>query len=281
MGPNDRIVAVPQTVSLDLSAAVAFAHRLADESGDALLQFFRDSLPVEDKGAERGFDPVTEADRQAEQVMRNMVVEAFPDHGIIGEEFDPVASHAALRWVFDPIDGTRAFIMGSPMWGTLIGLLNETEPVIGLMNQPFTGERFWADDSAAYFRHGRANAPARHIKTRKCGRLDEATLTTTDPLLFGSEQEKAAFDVLAGHTRLTRYGGDCYNYCLLAAGFVDLVVESGLKPHDVVALIPIIERAGGVMTTWEGAPATDGGRIIAAGDKGLHEKAMKMLSETA
>jgi myo-inositol-1(or 4)-monophosphatase len=179
--------------------------------------------------------------------------------------------------VIDPIDGTRAFIMGSPMWGTLIGLLDGEEAVLGLMDQPFTGERFWSGATGAHFRNG--NARPRRLKTRACASLAEATLTTTHPDLFAKGQEADAFARLAARVRMTRYGGDCYGYCLLAAGFVDLVVEAGLKTHDVVALIPIIERAGGRISTWEGGPAIEGGRIVAAGDPRLHEQALAVLAK--
>lgn len=256
---------------------LAFAHALADLSGAIIRPYFRKPLAVANKAKKGAFDPVTEADRAAERAMRQALAERWPGHGLIGEELGSAGEGSRFRWVIDPIDGTRAFIMGSPLWGTLIGLLDGKQPLLGLMDQPFTGERFWSGPSTAYVRNGTGRP--RRLRTRSCTNLGEATLTTTHPDLFAKGREADAFAHLAERVRMTRFGGDCYGYCLLAAGFVDLVVEAGLKAHDVVALIPIIERAGGRITTWEGGPATDGGRIIAAGDARLHEHALAILAK--
>lgn len=207
--------------------------------------------------------------------MRAAIEGRYPDHGILGEEFTERQGSSPYRWVLDPIDGTRAFIMGSPMWGTLLGLTEDGEPRLGLMNQPFTGERFWSAGKGAHMRDPAGRT--RRLSTRPCASLSDAVLTTTHPDLFAARSDAAAFKRLRERARMTRFGGDCYGYCLLAAGFVDLVVEAGLKPYDVVPLIPIIEGAGGRVTTWEGGPATEGGRIVAAGDERLHEQAMKIL----
>jgi len=254
-----------------------FAHDLADISGTIIRPYFRKPLAVANKGKKGSFDPVTKADRAAERAIRRAIKERWPEHGLIGEELGSAGENRRFRWVVDPIDGTRAFIMGSPLWGTLIGLLDEEEPVLGLMDQPFTGERFWSGATGAHMRTG--SGKPRRIKTRACASLSEATLTTTHPELFAKGRETQAFARLAERVRMTRYGGDCYGYCLLAAGFVDLVVEAGLKAHDVVALIPIIERAGGRITTWEGRSAVAGGAIIAAGDARLHEEALAVLAK--
>lgn len=257
-------------------AHVEFAHVLADIAGRAVLPYFRRPLAVENKSAHAGFDPVTAADRAAERAIREAVQARFPEHGVVGEEYGTIAGKGPYRWLIDPIDGTRAFITGSPLWGTLIGLLEGPRPVLGLMSQPFTGERFWSDG-----RHARWRGPgarARRLATRPCGRLDEAILTTTHPDLFSPGPEREAFEALKARARMTRFGGDCYGYCLLAAGFVDLVVEAGLKPHDVAALIPIIEGAGGRVSTWDGKSAVDGGRVVAAGDPRVHEQALAVLA---
>ena len=254
-----------------------FAHTLADISGAIIRPYFRKPLPVSNKAQKGAFDPVTAADRAAERAIRRALKERWPEHGLIGEELGSLGEGSRFRWVVDPIDGTRAFIMGSPLWGTLIGLLDGEEPVLGLMDQPFTGDRFWSGATTAHARNG--SGKARRLRTRTCTSLGEATLTTTHPNLFAAGREADAFARLAGRVRMTRFGGDCYGYCLLAAGFVDLVVEAGLKAHDVVALIPIIERAGGRISTWEGKPATAGGRIIAAGDARLHEQALAVLAK--
>jgi len=258
-------------------ALLESAHELADLSGRIIRPYFRKPLSVTDKGLKGAFDPVTAADREAERAIARALAERWPDHGVIGEELGGRRQNARLRWVVDPIDGTRAFIMGSPLWGTLIGLLDEEAAVLGLMDQPFTRERFWSGAKTSYFRN--ADGKARRIKTRACPRLADAILSTTHPDLFEAGSEVEAFAQLKSKVRMTRYGGDCYGYCLLAAGFVDVVVEAGLKPHDVVALIPIIERAGGCITTWTGAPATAGGRILASGDARLHDRILRMLAQ--
>lgn len=258
-------------------AHVEFAHELADISGSTILPYFRRPLAVSNKAGPSAFDPVTAADRAAERAIRKAVLARFPDHGIVGEEYGTVAGAGRYRWVIDPIDGTRAFITGSPVWGTLIGLMDGPRPILGLMDQPFTGERFWSDGRRAHSRG--PNAKARTIKTRPCARLADAVLTSTHPDMFAPSEEAPRFSAVRSRVRMTRFGGDCYGYCLLAAGFVDVIVEAGLKPYDIVALVPIIEAAGGVVTTWEGGPPTDGGRIVAAGDSRVHQEAMAILRD--
>jgi myo-inositol-1(or 4)-monophosphatase len=258
-----------------LAELVDFAHALADSSGEVIRPHFRSKLSVANKATGGAFDPVTAADEAAERVIAAAVAARWPEHGFIGEEHGERRADARYRWVVDPIDGTRAFIMGWPMWGTLIGLLDAGAPVLGLMDQPFTRERFWSDAEAAYVRSPDGE---QRISTRPCAGLAHAVLSTTHPDLFDAGEEADGFARLKAQVRMTRYGGDCYAYCLLAAGFVDLIVEAGLKPYDIVALIPIIERAGGRVTTWDGKPATAGGRIVAAGDPKLHEAAMAVLN---
>jgi histidinol-phosphatase len=264
------------TVARNASTAtyVEFAHVLADISAEAILPYFRKPMSIANKAGASGFDPVTPADRAAERAIRKAVAARFPDHGIVGEEYAAVAGKGRYRWLIDPIDGTRAFITGSPLWGTLIGLLEGPRPLLGLMNQPFTGERFWSDGRAARWRG--PGGKVRRLRTRSCARLGDATLTSTHPDLF-SAAEAARFKALKSRVRMTRYGGDCYGYCLLAAGFIDIIVEAGLKPHDVAPLVPIIEGAGGRITTWNGAPAAQGGRIVAAGDSRVHREALALL----
>jgi myo-inositol-1(or 4)-monophosphatase len=265
--------------SSHLPDQLEFAHRLADISGEAILPYFRKSIAVRNKADGQGFDPVTAADRAAERVIRKAIAAHYPEHGIVGEEFAQLAGTGRFNWVIDPIDGTRAFITGAPLWGTLIGLLDGGKPSLGLMHQPFTGERFWGAGGKARS-STRDNAP-RALKTRACAGLADAVLTTTHPDMFSAPGELDAFQRLKAAARMTRYGGDCYGYCLLAAGFIDLIVEAGLKTYDVVALIPIIEGAGGRITTWQGKPATDGGRIVAAGDARVHKEALAILRNVA
>jgi myo-inositol-1(or 4)-monophosphatase len=252
----------------------AFIGRLATASGETILPFFRTSLSVENKNTGRDLDPVTEADRAAEAVMRRMIKENFPQHGIVGEEFGSERADAEYVWVLDPIDGTKSFIAGLPIWGTLIALMHNGTPVFGMMHQPYIGERFSGDSGSATY-----NGPSgkRNLSVRRCASLAEATLFTTSPRLMNAA-DRAQFEQVEKEVRLSRYGGDCYAYCMLAAGHLDLIIETELKPYDVGALIPIVSGAGGIMTTWDGKPAQSGGRIIAAGDKRVHEAAMRLLN---
>ena len=251
----------------------AFLDRLATVSGEVILPYFRTSLSVEDKSRGGAFDPVTAADRAAEQAMRALIRESFPGHGVVGEEFGADQGDAEYVWVLDPIDGTKSFISGMPAWGTLIALTHRGTPVLGMMHQPFVGERFSGDGAAAHYR---GPAGERALMVRDCASLADAVLYTTSPRLM-TEADRKQFSKVEEMVRLSRYGGDCYAYCMLAAGHIDLVIETELKPHDVIPLMPIISGAGGIITTWEGEPASAGGRIIAAGDKRVHAEAMRVL----
>jgi myo-inositol-1(or 4)-monophosphatase len=252
----------------------AFVERLATVAGEAVMPFFRTTIGVENKGG-KSFDPVTAADHAGEAAMRQMIKATFPSHGIVGEEFGNEAEDADYVWVLDPIDGTRGFITGLPTWGTLIGLLKNGAPVYGVMSQPFTKERFLGDGGSARYRGPLGD---RKLRVRQCAALTDAIMSSTSPRLFEG-RELEVFKQLEIATRHTRFGGDCYAYCMLAAGHVDLVVETALKPYDIVALIPIIEGAGGVITTWEGGPAAQGGRVVAAGDRRVHAAALEMLAK--
>lgn len=252
----------------------AFIGQLATASGKTILPFFRTSLGVENKNAGRDLDPVTEADRAAEAVMRRMIKDSFPKHGIVGEEFGSERADADYVWVLDPIDGTKSFIAGLPIWGTLIALMHRGSPVYGMMHQPYIGERFTGDNGAARYE---GPSGKRKLAVRRCATLAEATLFTTSPRLMNAA-DRARFERVESEVRLSRYGGDCYAYCMLASGHLDLVIETELKPYDVAALIPIVSGAGGIMTTWEGEPAQSGGRIVAAGDRRVHEAALKLLN---
>jgi myo-inositol-1(or 4)-monophosphatase len=250
-----------------------FIDELATVSGEAIRPFFRTSLGVEDKSRGAAFDPVTAADRAAELAMRALIRKQFPPHGIVGEEFGAERPEAEFVWLLDPIDGTKSFISGMPAWGTLIALTRGGRPVYGMMHQPFIGERFTGDGAGAHYRGPAGN---RALLTRPCAALAEAVLYTTSPRLM-KPNDRERFEAVEEKVRLSRYGGDCYAYCMLAAGHIDLLIETELKPHDVAALIPIITGAGGVITTWAGEPAEQGGRIVAAGDRGVHEAALAML----
>jgi myo-inositol-1(or 4)-monophosphatase len=257
---------------MDAPVPPEFLDRLADAAAGAIMPHFRTRFAVEHKGGD-GFDPVTIADRAAEEAMREAIAGAFPEHGIVGEEFPSVRADAENVWVLDPIDGTRAFISGLPLWGILIGLLAKGRPALGMMAQPFTGERYAGDGAKAWY--SGPSGPQK-LATRRCETLGDATLFTTSPFLFGAS-ELPAYRRVEDGARLTRYGCDCYGYAMLAAGHADVVVEAGLKPYDIVALIPLIEGAGGKVTTWDGGSAANGGRILATGDPRLHDEVMKLL----
>jgi myo-inositol-1(or 4)-monophosphatase len=252
----------------------AFVDELATVSGETIRPFFRSALGVENKSRSGGFDPVTAADRAAEAAMRTLIKRTFPAHGVIGEELEADNPNAEYVWVLDPIDGTKSFICGMPIWGTLIALTRRGQPIYGMMHQPFTREHFSGDGKGARYR---GPAGERDLRVRSCAELSDAIMLTTSPLLM-NEADRQCFGRVQNAVRLSRYGGDCYAYCVLAAGHVDLIIETELKPHDVMALIPIIEGAGGIMTTWENEPALNGGRIVAAGDKRVHAQAMKLLN---
>ncbi|HMN37499.1 MAG TPA: histidinol-phosphatase [Hyphomicrobium sp.] len=253
------------------------AHAFADLSGPAVLKWFRRPIAVHNK-VDGGFDPVTAADRAAEKAIAKALKVRFPDHALTGEEFGDLDGMGRYRWIVDPIDGTRAFIMGSPLWGTLIGLMDGDQPLLGLMDQPFTGERFWSSEKRAHLRRG-PGGKVSTLRTRACANLAEAVLTSTHPGLFAKGRQQQLLGQFEKTVRMTRYGGDCYSYCLLAAGYVDLIIEPDLKTYDIAPLIPIIERAGGVVTTWSGEAAGAGGDIIASGDKRVHEAALKLLAK--
>lgn len=237
------------------------------------LPHFRSPMVVDNKES-ASFDPVTAADRNAELAIRNIIAQNFPEHTIIGEEHASKTGNSDFSWVIDPIDGTRSFISGLPVWGTLIGVAHKGKMFAGLMAQPFIGETFLGlDGQSTYQRHG---DKATKLATSQINRLEDARLFTTNPALFSGPQVKA-FDQLRQKVRLPRYGCDCYAYCLLAAGHIDLVVEPKLKIYDIAALIPIIRFAGGKVTSFAGGPPDQGGDIIAAASAELHARAMEIM----
>ena len=246
----------------------------ADAAAAKTMAGFRSNLAVENKWA-AGFDPVTEADRDAEIAIRAVLSARFPDHGIIGEEWDAKASAGEFDWIVDPIDGTRAFISGVPVWGTLIGLTRNGRAVAGLMAQPFTDEIYIGMPGTSIYRRG---GSARAIQTSRVTELRKAKVTATSPEIFELAGTTAAIARLRAATLQLRWGLDCYGYCLVAAGHLDLVAESALKTVDIAPLIPIIENAGGVVTTWEGGPAEQGGNCIAAATPELHRAALEVLN---
>lgn len=258
----------------DLDERLAFAHRLADAAGGVIRPYFRKRIGVADKGEKGFYDPVTEADKRAEETMRTMIAAHYPQDGVLGEEWGDSPGTSGYRWVLDPIDGTRAFIAGQPLWGTLIGLEQEGTPVLGLLDQPFLRERFTGFGDVAQLQNPEGTVP---LNTRECARLSDAVICTTHPMLHFSPAEREHYFRVERACRLSRYGGDCYAYALVAMGFVDLVIETGLKRWDISAIIPIIQGAGGIVTDWRGEPMNAGGNVIAAGDDRVHAAALKIL----
>jgi histidinol phosphatase-like enzyme (inositol monophosphatase family) len=269
---------MPRLDDREVATYTAFACRLVELAGCAILPHFRARLTVENKAAGGGYDPVTIADRAAEQVIRDEIARVYPGHGIRGEEFGVEHGRDGLTWVIDPIDGTRAFVIGLLHWGVLIALNDGERPVIGVMHQPYVGETFVGSRRGAELRRG---AETRKLKTRACATLSDAIVCATDPAMFSEAGERDAFHAITGKARARRYGTDCYAYSLLAAGFADLVIESRLKAYDIQPLIPIIEGAGGIVTSWSGGSPDEGGQVIAAGDRALHAAALELLKPAA
>lgn len=255
-----------------MEAFLAFANELADAAGAAILPHFRAELIVEDKSAGLAvFDPVTVADRAAERAMRDLIIARYPDHGIVGEEEGNITGSSPLRWVLDPIDGTRAFVTGLPIWGTLIALNDGHRPVLGVIDQPFMRERFVGTSSNAWCNE-------KPIRTRPCPSIAQARVMLTVPAVGAKVADQTVFDTIARSAQIVRFGGDCYAYGLLAHGLIDVVLEAHLDIHDVQALIPVVEGAGGVITTWEGGDAQYGGSVIACGDPTLHRQLIPLIA---
>ncbi len=263
---------VSKTTQTELIRA---AHVLADAARPVTLAHFRAAALAAENKNDVGFDPVTVADRGAEKAMRAVLQDLRPDDAIVGEEFGHQAGTSGLTWVLDPIDGTRGYISGTPTWGVLISVADDTGPLFGLIDQPYIGERFAGGFGVAEV-HGPTGRAA--LQCRAPRPLAQATVLTTFPEV-GTPQEGAAFHAVADRARLTRYGMDCYGYALLAAGQVDLVIEAGLNAYDIQAPIAVIQAAGGIVTDWAGGPAHEGGRAIAAANADIHAQALAILQD--
>lgn len=251
-----------------------FAVELAREAARVSLPYFRGAYEETDKGGPGAFDPVTQADREAEAALRALIAARYPDHGVIGEEYGEDRPDAARVWVLDPIDGTRAFVAGRPLFGTLIALMEDGVPVLGVIDQCIIGDR-WIGGTG---HPTTLNGQRAHV--RACAGLAEARLGTTGPFLFDAA-DIPRVDALRAQVGDSLFGGDCHNYGLVASGHLDLVVESWLKIHDWAALVPVVTGAGGVMTDWAGAPLRKGsdGRVVAAGDACVAEAARAVLAK--
>lgn len=257
----------------EAAQALALIEVLADIARAETLPWFRSpSLESTDKG-EIGFDPVTQADRAAELAIRAHLEQVRPNDGILGEEFGARNGSSGFTWIIDPVDGTRGFLAGTPCWGVLIALGDWNGPFLGVIDQPYIGERFLGGLGQAWVKGPQGKRP---LKTRQTSVLKDAVLFTTFPEIGGAS-EHAAFTRVASRVRLTRYGMDCYAYALLAAGHVDLVIEAGLNPYDIAAPIAVIEAAGGIVTNWQGGPVDAQGQVLAAGNPVLHKQALAHL----
>ena len=256
----------------DLDSDIALAHRLADAAAEAVRPWFRTPLSAERKG---DATPVTEADRAAEEAMRRILAAEAPRDAVHGEEFGATTGNSGRTWVLDPIDGTTSFLAGRPIFGTLVSLVVEGWPVLGVIDQPILKERWVGATGRATTFNGKP------VRTRACRALADATLATTGPHYF-DDHEGSHFMALAARTDHRRMimGGDCYNYALLASGHVDIVCEAGLKLHDWAALVPVIEGAGGTMCDWNGDPlhAASTGHVLALGDPARLEDAVGALA---
>jgi myo-inositol-1(or 4)-monophosphatase len=258
---------------------IAFAHTLADAAGVVIRPYFRKAIEVIDKsksGPKPLFDPVTEADRNAETAIRKLIKERYPNDGILGEEHGNEPGTSRRTWILDPIDGTRAFITGRHTWGTLIALCEDGVPVLGIIDQPVLRERFIGHPGTAELVSPDGK---QQLRTRRCNKLSSAVVSTTHPWGYFSRDERAVFEEICENARMSYFGGDCYGYALLAMGFIDVIIEGRLAPWDVAALVPVIQNAGGVITDWDGKPFTHGGRVVAAGDPRVHAEVVKRLAK--
>ena len=255
----------------------AFAVELAHEAATVTLPFFRGAYAEENKAGPGDFDPVTQADKEAEAAIRRLISARYPDHGVIGEEYGEDRPDAEHVWVLDPIDGTRAFISGLPLWTTLIGMRVAETPKVGVIAQPYLDEIFLGGPSGAQLLSRGAATP---LKVRKCERLTEAVISTTDPDIF-TGSELGAWTQVKAAARLARLGCDAYAYAMVAAGRMDLVAEAGLKVWDWSALVPVVEAAGGEVTDWRGGKPSGNGQIIAVGDARVREQALVAFKRAA
>lgn len=259
----------------DRASLLAFAGTLADAAGEVVRRHFRGAADIrhKDSSIPRG-QPVTAADREAEAAMRALIEARYPAHGILGEEGGAARPEAPWQWVLDPIDGTRAFVAGFPLFGTLIGLTFEGRPVLGIVDQPVLGERFTGSADGAALN-------GKPIACRPCAGLDRAVAAVTDPAMFEAAAEIVAYTQLRKRAAAIQLGGNCYAYALLAAGCLDVAMEADLKPWDVCALVPLVEAAGGIIAGWDGGPAHDCARIVACGDRRVYDEIAPLLAQAA
>lgn len=255
---------------------INFANHLADSSGEVIKKYFRQEIGEENKSNQT---PVTIVDREVEMLIRENIIKEYPSHGMVGEEHGNINDNADYKWVIDPIDGTISFVMGRPIFGTLIALSYKNQPVLGIINQPITGERWLGVINQGSTFNGKK------IKTRSCQNLSEAIFCSTSPH-FLQDQDWPRIKKIATQTKYQSqggiiYGGDCYLFGLLASGLIDIIVEKGLNNYDFMALVPVVKAAGGEITDWQGKELNinSDGTIIACGSKALHQKVLGLMQE--
>tara|TARA_B100000686_G_C16528121_1_gene830852 strand:- start:78 stop:878 length:801 start_codon:yes stop_codon:yes gene_type:complete len=249
-----------------------FANHLADEARKISMFYFKKKIKIDNKN-KKDFDPVTAADIRVQKKINTLINKQFPNHSILGEE-DSIMKNSTYEWCIDPIDGTKSYIQGVPLWGTLISLSRDDKIILGVADIPALDERYIGYSKLSY---KIVNNKKTLLKVRNTKKLKESILNTTSPYVFANKNDQKSFEKLSTKVKSTRLGGDCYSYCLLADGLIDIVVESGLKPWDIRALVPIIENAGGIINTWESKTVVDGGRIIATTNKELFKKSQEIL----
>lgn len=258
--------------SQELKELTGFALRLAEAAAGEILPHFRAHAPIDIKAAEN-WDPVTEGDRAGERALRHMIEKHYPTHGIIGEEYGTKDGTSGFNWILDPVDGTRAFVIGLPTWATLIALYFEGKPVLGVMCQPFVGDTFYGNKEGAWLNH---RGDVRSIKVAPSRSLAASMGGTTSPHLY-KDGSAAAFERLRSTVTSMRYGLDCYSFCLLAAGHLDIAMDPVLQIYDIAALIPIMEGAGGVVSSWTDNDPSKGGNVIAASSRALLDEALRTM----
>jgi len=260
----------------DLADYLEFALGTAQESGQLILPYFRAQLQLENKGSALDYQPVTLADRRAEQFIRDRLAQRFPEHGILGEELGNSGGPARCSWLIDPIDGTRSFVLGLLHWATMIALNDGERPVLGVVHQPYVGESFVATiPGSANWQRG---SVSRTLVARSCASLTDAFVSVSDPAQFSTPREIRALRAIRRYARDVRYGAECYGACLLASGLLDVVLDVDLDVYDVQPLVPIVEAAGGVISDWDGHPCYAGGSIVACSDARVHAEVLQLIA---
>jgi len=259
---------------MDIKAFLSFGNMLVDESRKISLKYYKKNIDINSKSNSK-FDPVTIADLAIQKCINNLIIKKYPNHSIIGEE-QSLITDSEYEWCIDPIDGTRSFINGFPMWGTLVSLSKNNKIILGIADMPALDERYIGYEKLSY---KILNNKKKILKVKKNKQLSKSTLSSTSPYLFDNKKDQASFNKLSKKVNDVHYGGNCYAYCLLADGHIDIIVESGLGPWDIRALVPIVKNAGGTIKTWNNADPKDGGRIIAANEKSTLIQSQSILLE--